>query len=1052
MAYQKPLISKADRIEILPALGSAVNHGNFPTWGTNSNKWEQTKQALSIRYNTNLMCSRLVSDSIASPNITSADNKWYGGVLAPNGAIYNIPYDSATILKINPNTDESIVLGSLSSDTAKWAGGVLGSNSAIYGMPYNSTTILKIDTTTDTITTFGSLDGTAKWAGGVAATNGSIYGIPYDSTTILKIDPTTDTTTTFGSLAGSGKWIGGVLAPDGMIYGIPYNHPMILKIDPTTDTVTTFGSVGQSYLKSITISHTHIDSILTNFPLCVKIDGDADIGAVCLASGNDIVFTDADFYPLDAECESFSVIDGVATGVFWVRVPSLSATADTVIYCCYGNDGATARTNTSSVWDSYHKGVWHLGDGTTLSAVDSTINTNNGTITGITAAAGKVDGCALFDGSTAHSISVPSDPDVNLPDYATIECWFKSTQTGTAHQALIARFTTQSSATPTGYQFFLLGSGNTYTTYFGYRLNNDATWYSVISTKTNLNDGNWHHCAAVRNGSIIYIYVDGALDNTATAQGVGTIGVSASALAMGRAYLNGTWQWPLAGSLDEVRISHTIRSADWIEFEYYNMSSGEITWGDHTAAAQAKWVGGVLAPNGVIYGIPHNDTAVLKIDPITDTTTTFVMQPVYRKTITISKTNVSSDLASFPLYVKITNDTDIGAHCLTSGNDIYFTDENFNRLSAECEVFSITSGAANGTFWVKVPNISSSTNTTIYCYYGNRLAVSRTDSTGAWDSNFKGVYHFGNGTELSVLDSTANATNGVNVGATAATGYLNGAAYVNGSQWITIDSSNINFTTSLTVSCWFRRVGWAGIWASIFCKPYYLSSWANPYQHYRVARYNNTDSIGFTTNTMTDVTVVNAGTISNDTWYHLAITLTSGALGSIYLNGVLKDTGTISVPIGCSGTTPLYVGHSGVGDNNFIGWIDEFRVSSSARSTDWIKFEYYNQSSVTNELTWGAHTILEKSSKWAGGVVGSDGMIYGIPSNSSTILRINPATDAITTWGENGLTSTKWVGGTLTSKGTIYCSPYCSNEILKINNPTLDVPTDFCLSRFFNKL
>jgi len=36
-----------------------------------------------------------------------------------------------------------------------------------------------------------------------------------------------------------------------------------------------------------------------------------------------------------------------------------------------------------------------------------------------------------------------------------------------------------------------------------------------------------------------------------------------------------------------------------------------------------KWFGGVLAPNGYIYGIPYSDTTVLKIDPATDTASTF---------------------------------------------------------------------------------------------------------------------------------------------------------------------------------------------------------------------------------------------------------------------------------------------------------------------------------------------------------------------------------------------------------------------------------------------
>ncbi|HPP78069.1 hypothetical protein, partial [Methanospirillum sp.] len=36
-----------------------------------------------------------------------------------------------------------------------------------------------------------------------------------------------------------------------------------------------------------------------------------------------------------------------------------------------------------------------------------------------------------------------------------------------------------------------------------------------------------------------------------------------------------------------------------------------------------KWVGGVLAPNGKIYGIPHDATTVLEIDPVSKTATTF---------------------------------------------------------------------------------------------------------------------------------------------------------------------------------------------------------------------------------------------------------------------------------------------------------------------------------------------------------------------------------------------------------------------------------------------
>ena len=37
-------------------------------------------------------------------------------------------------------------------------------------------------------------------------------------------------------------------------------------------------------------------------------------------------------------------------------------------------------------------------------------------------------------------------------------------------------------------------------------------------------------------------------------------------------------------------------------------------------AGDYKWVGGVLAPNGKIYGIPLNSAQILEIDPIAQTT------------------------------------------------------------------------------------------------------------------------------------------------------------------------------------------------------------------------------------------------------------------------------------------------------------------------------------------------------------------------------------------------------------------------------------------------
>ena len=178
-----------------------------------------------------------VTSSANGSGSLSGSDKWVGGVLAPNGKIYGIPYNSTSVLVIDPATNTTSTFGSLGSGIFKWFGGVLAPNGKIYGIPYRSTSVLVIDPATNTTSTFGSLSGNDKWGGGVLAPNGKIYGIPVNSTSVLVIDPAANTTSTFGSLSGISKWFGGVLAPNGKIYGIPLGSTSVLSIGGGTASI-----------------------------------------------------------------------------------------------------------------------------------------------------------------------------------------------------------------------------------------------------------------------------------------------------------------------------------------------------------------------------------------------------------------------------------------------------------------------------------------------------------------------------------------------------------------------------------------------------------------------------------------------------------------------------------------------------------------------------------------------------------------------------------------------------------------------------------------------
>jgi hypothetical protein len=134
-----------------------------------------------------------------------------------------------------------------------------------------------------------------------------------------------------------------------------------------------------------------------------------------------------------------------------------------------------------------------------------------------------------------------------------------------------------------------------------------------------------------------------------------------------------------------------------------------------------------------------------------------VFATAYRTKITIDHTQVpNTDQTDFPVLIKrtetgwktITNGGHVGKD---NGGDIYFTlSDGTTKLDHEIESYSSSTGELIA--WVKIPTLSSSVNTDIYAYYGDRTAPDQWNIPGTWDDGgnnyFKGVWHFENGTVL----------------------------------------------------------------------------------------------------------------------------------------------------------------------------------------------------------------------------------------------------------------------------------------------------------------
>jgi hypothetical protein len=333
--------------------------------------------------------------------------------------------------------------------------------------------------------------------------------------------------------------------------------------------------------KPITIDRTKVGAGgVTNFPVLISRTTDTDLQSKAQADGDDILFTSADgTTKLSHEIEKY--VSGTGELVAWVKVPSVSASADTVLYMYYGNDGATSQQDATNVWDSNFKGVWHLKEGTGVPNADSTSNANTGTPNGPTTTTGKISGALDFDGvNDTVAVANEANFDFERTSPFSFGVWLKPDIADTSIQVPIAKITDVSPWT--GWELST-NLGNLAGDPGKLAIDLIATWTSpairvYTTSDTNLNDGQWHHYVVTYDGSSaasgIKLYEDGvSLALTPTIHNnlsSGSILNDAPVTLGARSSATDYWY---NGILDELRVSNTALTAAWITTEYNNQSS-----------------------------------------------------------------------------------------------------------------------------------------------------------------------------------------------------------------------------------------------------------------------------------------------------------------------------------------------------------------------------------------------------------------------------------------------------------------------------------------------
>ena len=281
----------------------------------------------------------------------------------------------------------------------------------------------------------------------------------------------------------------------------------------------------------------------------------------CAPGGGDLRFSSAlRDEMLSYEIESWNP---AGTSYVWVKVPALDAAGFIRAYWGHATK-TTTQSNSEWVWNNDYIGVWHL-DESTGNRKDSSPDARTGVPSGVTSASGILLGA--MEVNSGQSVDVgggkSSAPDLGLPDQQiTVEAWVNLDSR--PEWGGFIGFLQDNGSDEHGWslgtyqsKFYLCVSGG-----------GNGLTYLLSPAVPPLNQ--WLYVVGSYDGSTMRLYVDGQMVSS-SAQEIGTIDYIDSWLTLG-SYKDDNENISSDGTIDEGRISSTIRSADWIWATYKTIS------------------------------------------------------------------------------------------------------------------------------------------------------------------------------------------------------------------------------------------------------------------------------------------------------------------------------------------------------------------------------------------------------------------------------------------------------------------------------------------------
>ncbi len=708
---------------------------------------------------------------------------------------------------------------------------------------------------------------------------------------------------------------------------------------------------GYSFYRMITLDHTKVGTVnntdQTNFPVLLSgtFDGSANALDVRTAANGgpiqntttlnsvtvpaDLIFTSDSgcVTKLNWEIVNYSASTGVMEA--WIKIPTLSHSADTTIYACYKNSSvSTYQGSATSTWSNSFVAVYHLNN----NAANTTVTESTGNYTGTNSAntsttttAGQITNG--FNYAATYGTVAANIASLNGAANMTISAWINPNSL------------TQS-------KYIASQADNSFSNIWIFGI--DATFIGDLTLRENggdcessshpLGTGSWQYVNIAYNGGNSYgsrcaLYYNGSALTVSSDTMFSTLASGGYGFAIAENSQG------LAGSkfdskIDEVQVANTTRSADWVKTAYNNQNS---------PSTFLKSIGAQTGgPSLTNFPVLVSCTAT---NPCTYLKTGANGSPgQIQKTATLNGVTVPVDLI--------------------------FTSDAAGQTLLNWEVASYDATTGNIEIWVNIPTLSATTDTVIYMWYNNAniAATYLGSATSTWDANYLGVWHVNgdpaggapqeidsttHGKSLSVQCCGTPALVGGKIGNAVDTSYTQG--FIGNAS---------SFSTTLTASAWIKTTsgGLPGFMGQFDGNG--LGAGFGIGENGTNSGYLRlTVSAGLNGGNSQQTYDASSGSVNDGNWHYAVFTYVSGTGFVMYVDGNSIGTFGAGYTGSLNNGSTFYFVNFNAGGYQWMGLSDEARLSNVARSADWIKTEYNNQNAPSTFTTVGSQVVAHTHAK-----------------------------------------------------------------------------------------